>query len=102
MTDIYVLGKFVDGPAAGGAPGLSSRGPSPLAESTTAVNISQAPQGSDGSSLQVETVSMSAISRPREAPVGDFFRYATRGPRAGQWEAISMDTEVSCDRARAC
>lgn len=38
---------------------------------------------------------MSAVSRPREAPVGDFFRYATRGSRAGQWEAISMDTEAS-------
>ena len=86
-----MLGKFIEASTGGIASGPSSRGPSPLAESTTAATISQAPL----STLPADTVAPSAISSSRRAPAGDFFRYATRGSRAGQWEALSMDTEVA-------
>ena len=97
QTDIYVLGKFIEASHGGGASALSSRGPSPLAETTTAAPSSQAP-----SSLQAETVAPSALSSPHRAPLGDFYRYVTRGPRAGQWEALSLDTEVMLRRIDRC
>ena len=94
--DIYLLGRLderVSGPPIS-HPAMSVHAPSPPSSDAGDVELSREPSAEPQSALPTGASSSSAFTWGA-AFSSEFFRYRTRGERAGTWELLSRNTAVS-------